>query len=69
MFSKTRVANGKDVDPLFVDLARRTGKSPQWNFHKYLISRDGNTVVSRASEVDPASAGFVAEVEKMLAMR
>ena len=69
MFSKTRVANGKDVDPLFVELARRTGKSPQWNFHKYLISRDGNTVVSRASEVDPASPAFVAEVEKMLATR
>jgi glutathione peroxidase len=52
---------------LFADLARRTGQSPRWNFHKYLIARDGTTVSSWASAVDPGSREFAQEIEKMLA--
>ena len=68
MFVKSRVAAGAGTDrnPLFAELARRTGEPARWNFHKYLIARDGQTVVSRASDVDPQSRGFVAEVEKLL---
>lgn len=71
MFVKSRVAAGAGADrnPLFAELARRTGEPARWNFHKYLIARDGQTVVSRASDVDPQSRGFVAEVEKLLDAR
>ncbi|CAN5157651.1 glutathione peroxidase [soil metagenome] len=70
MFSKSRVLPGKqggvNTNPLFAELARRTGKSPEWNFHKYLVSRDGSVVQSYASDVDPASKAFAQEVERLL---
>ena len=73
MFSKSRVLPGKQgtetTNPLFTDLARRTGKSPQWNFHKYLVSRDGLEVLSYASDVDPASKSFAQDLERLLAKR
>ena len=49
MFAKSRVAAsaGSAVNPLFADLARRTGKSPQWNFLKYLVGRDGSSQVDQ----------------------
>jgi glutathione peroxidase len=68
MFTKTRVAGGSGIDPLFIDLAKQTGAAPEWNFHKYLMSRDGRTVISRASDMDPANPAFVKEVERLLAM-
>src|SRR5712672_857168 len=37
MFAKT----GLKTNPLYADLAKASGKSPQWNFHKYLVGRDG----------------------------
>ena len=68
MFAKSRVAPaaGSAVNPLFADLARRTGKPPQWNFHKYLVARDGQTVISHTSQVDPQDPAFIREVEKLL---
>ena len=65
MFSKT-VVKGPQADPLFAELARRTGKAPGWNFHKYLVARDGVAVASFASDVDPAGPAFVAQVQKLL---
>jgi glutathione peroxidase len=68
MFAKSRVAAsaGDGMNPLFAELARRSGTAPQWNFHKYLIARDGSTVVSRVSNVDPQSRGFIQDIEKLL---
>ena len=73
MFTKSHVSSMRTpgegaarINPLFADLARRTGKAPQWNFHKYLIARDGLTVTSVASDTDPRDKAFVAVVEKML---
>ena len=71
MFAKSRVAAsaGAAVNPLFADLAKRTGKPPQWNFHKYLIARDGQTVLSHAGEVDPQDPAFVRDIEKLLSAK
>lgn len=68
MFTKTRVAAsaGTQVNPLFADLRRLTGVAPQWNFHKYVIARDGQAVLSFASETDPADRSFVQGIEKLL---
>ncbi|MES2400834.1 MAG: glutathione peroxidase [Pseudomonadota bacterium] len=68
MFAKTSVA-GKDANPLFKQLAAKTGTSPKWNFYKYVIGRDGQSVVSFNSMADPKSGSFVREVEKQLAVR
>ena len=66
MFTKTRVT-GKDASPLFRQLADKTGTAPRWNFYKYVISRDGTAVTPFNPLTDPASRGFVAEIEKQLA--
>lgn len=70
MFSKSSVSAGKaDLNPLFADLAKRTGQSPKWNFHKYLISRSGGEVMSFASGVSPDSPQFTQALERLLAQR
>lgn len=68
MFTKTRVAAsaGTQGSPLFADLRRLTGVAPQWNFHKYVIARDGQAVLSFASQTDPADRTFVQQIEKLL---
>jgi glutathione peroxidase len=63
MFTKTSVA-GKDANPLFKQLAAKTGTTPRWNFYKYVIARDGVSVASFNSTADPASRAFVQEIEK-----
>jgi len=57
------------ANPLYAQLIRRTGQAPQWNFHKYLVSRSGTRIESFASKVEPGSAEFTAALEKMLAER
>ena len=64
MLGKTSVAPG--ASPLFDGLARASGERPKWNFHKYLVGRDGKTVASFASKVEPDSPAFVAKVEELL---
>ena len=68
MFAKSSVApgGGRAVNPLFTALAQRSGKAPAWNFHKYLVGRDGQTVLSFASAVDPKDPAFTRELEKLL---
>jgi len=68
MFTKTAVV-GKEAHPLFVALARATGKAPGWNFHKYLVDRQGRPLASFASEVTPGDAALAAGIEKALAQR
>jgi glutathione peroxidase len=68
MFAKSSVAPGagRKLNPLFVALEKRSGQVPQWNFHKYLVSRDGATVVSHNSDVDPQDPKFLKDLEKLL---
>ncbi len=66
MFEKSSVASLK-VNPLYADLAARTGQSPHWNFHKYLIDRNGNPAGTFASDIEPDSRQLLALLEKLLA--
>jgi len=68
MFEKSSVTNIAS-NPLFTDLTARTGKSPQWNFHKYVIDRNGRAVASFTSQVEPNDKALVALVERLLAER
>jgi glutathione peroxidase len=45
MFAKISV-KGKDQHPLYAWLEAETGQRPKWNFHKYLINRKGEVVMS-----------------------
>jgi len=66
MFAKSAV-RGTAANPLHAALARRTGQAPQWNFHKYLIGRSGDVVISHPTRVDPTDRRFVVDVERLLA--
>ena len=68
MFTKTSVT-GKDASPLFKQLSAKTGTTPKWNFYKYVISRNGQSVESFNSMTDPKSKSFVREIEKQLASK
>lgn len=65
MFGKSSV-RGTDANPLFKQLGKQTGDTPSWNFHKYLISRDGNQVLSFGSQIAPESKTMTEAIEKML---
>lgn len=65
MFAKSSV-RGNDANPLFKKLSQQTGDAPAWNFHKYLISRDGRQVLSFGSQIAPESKTLTEAIEKML---
>ena len=65
MFAKSSV-RGKGANPLFKQLAQLTGDTPGWNFHKYLISRDGRQVQSFSSQIAPESKTLTEAIEAML---
>ena len=68
MFAKTSVV-GANANPLYRELAARTGKPPRWNFHKYLLDRAGQPVAVFESAVDPADPRVTSQIEKLLAAR
>lgn len=68
MFAKSSV-RGADANPLFADLAKATGSAPRWNFHKYLVARDGKEALAFATKVDPQDPSLVAAIERLLGAR
>jgi len=68
MFSKVTVKGAK-AHPFYAELAKRSGKTPLWNFHKYLVSRDGQTVHSYTSLTDPDDTALMRDVRAMLSAR
>ena len=65
MFAKTRVKKGQ-ADPLFQALGEAAGRYPKWNFHKYLIARDGRLVDNFLSWTSPQSKTIVGAIEELL---
>ena len=65
MIEKTSVVAGQ-ANPVYEALFKATGDRPKWNFHKFLVARDGMGVKSFSSKVAPESNAFVAEVEALL---
>lgn len=69
MFSKTSVT-GAGAAPFYQQLAAQAGgQKPQWNFHKYVLARDGRVAASFASQVEPDDRAFVQAIEKQLAAK
>jgi glutathione peroxidase len=66
MFEKVHVV-GDEATPMYRELAAITGEAPGWNFHKYLLDREGNVVASFNSKTTPDDPALVAAVEKLLA--
>jgi glutathione peroxidase len=66
MFEKQSVTRAA-ANPLYAELAAKTGQKPQWNFHKYLIDRTGTRIESFGSSVEPGHRDLVSRIERMLA--
>jgi glutathione peroxidase len=65
MLSKS-VVSGPGKNTLYKELEKATGKAPQWNFHKYLIDRNGKVVANFPGEVAPENPIFLAAIEKAI---
>ena len=52
MFEKVSV-KGDAADPFYQELAKQGGGAPGWNFHKYLIGKDGQVIQAFGSRVKP----------------
>jgi len=69
MFTKTNVAGAQAV-PFYKQLAAQSGgRRPLWNFHKYVLGRDGKVTADFPSQVAPEDGAFVREIEKQLAAK
>jgi glutathione peroxidase len=56
---------GEGANPVFQVLNERAG-APAWNFNKYLVDAQGNTVEHFDSGIRPDSAKLTAAIEKVL---
>jgi glutathione peroxidase len=63
MFSKSEV-KGSGRNALYAALFAATRAEPKWNFHKYLVGRNGTVLNSYASNVEPNNPQLVAAIEK-----
>jgi glutathione peroxidase len=64
LFAKVQVT-GQGQSPVFRFLAADYGE-PKWNFHKYLVNRDGKVVKAFPTNVAPEDHGLRAAVEAEL---
>jgi glutathione peroxidase len=67
MFEKVHVV-GEQATPMYKQLAAMAGEAPKWNFHKYLIGRDGRLIASFGSKTTPNDPAVVAAIERALAV-
>ncbi len=66
MFEKTTV-KADAAHPFFVQLAADSGTYPRWNFHKYLIGRDGQLISDFSPRTQPDDSQLVDAIEAALA--
>ncbi len=65
MFAKSSVKGGS-ASPFYRELAAQAGEVPRWNFHKYLLDRNGKVVASFGSSVAPDDPKIVRAIEQQL---
>ena len=69
LFEKVQVKPGEGQAPLYAWLEASTGKSPNWNFCKYLVGRDGKVIQFWSSKTTPESAELRTAIETALAAK
>ena len=65
VFSTSSV-KGEKANSFYQNLAMITGKSPDWNFTKYLISKDGEVLKPFSKNVEPDSKEIISTIESLL---
>ena len=65
MFEKVHVV-GDDITPLYRGLVKAAGAAPKWNFHKYLVGRDGRLIASYGSTTKPDAVAVITAIERAL---
>ena len=65
MFEKVTVKKG-DAHPFFAQLAEASGTYPTWNFHKFLIGRDGKLISEFSPRTQPNYDDLVAAIKSAL---
>lgn len=65
MFEKVHVV-GDEATPFYRGLAVAAGEAPAWNFHKYLLGRDGSLLASWGSRTAPDDPAIIAAIEAAL---
>ena len=65
MFEKVTVKEG-DAHPFFDDLAAAAGTYPRWNFHKFLIGKDGQLIREFSPRTQPYDDKLVEELQTAL---
>ena len=68
MFEKVHV-KGNDATAIYRDLKAATGDVPAWNFHKFLLDRDGKVIGSFPSKLKPDDPQIVTRIEAALAAK
>ena len=58
-----------DATPVYTELIARTGKTPKWNFHKYVVDRSGSRIRSFPSDIEPGDPAFIGTIESLLRER
>ena len=66
MMEKVNVKAGEDQSPIYGLLGTRTGELPDWNFAKYLISRDGSSVQFFGARTAPLGEELTGAIEALL---
>jgi glutathione peroxidase len=65
MFEKVTVKEG-EAHPFYDALAAAAGTYPTWNFHKYLVGRDGKLIREFSPRTKPYDEKLVNEIEAAL---
>ncbi len=65
MFEKVHV-RGDNVHPFYRALIQAADSRPKWNFHKYLIGRDGRLIDDFWSGTSPESSRLQAAIDRAL---
>ena len=66
MFEKTSVKKD-NAHPFYRSLAEASGTYPTWNFHKYLIGRNGELIAEFSPRTKPYDAKLVSAINSALA--
>jgi glutathione peroxidase len=68
MFAKSQVVRtaSAKASPFYEAVSKAARSQPQWNFHKYLIGRNGQIIASFPSHIAPLDARIAQAIEAAL---